>query len=315
MDSVLETYGIDLTAKKFITNPAIARDEEIKRAMVILLTPEKSVMLIGKAGIGKTAIVEGVCYLMQQDLVPNALKGHKIISISSNSLLGRIDYNGVSTLVITQLIEELKTTEKVILFIDEIHTLIGANKDNALDIANMLKPLLDRGTIKLIGATTDIEYETYILKDRAFLRRFERIDVLEPNQEVTAEILYKSIPRIEHQTGIKMKYNEYTTRLLLKSIVSATDEFKRVYGLSSKYPDVAFSVLSQAFSSALYENKTEVNVVDFYNAIKVSRRIYPKNVIKELEAFRDTFKDLCQTENVVLPIVKIEELEADQIIL
>ncbi len=313
--SITEKYGIDLTQKQYITNPAIARETEIKRAMVILLTPEKSALLVGKPGIGKTAIVEGISYLIQRNLVPDVLKGYRIISINSSTLLGKVNQDGNEIPIISALIDEVKQMEKTILFIDEIHTLIGTDKGGSMDLANVLKSSLDRGDIKIIGATTDKEYETYILRDRAFLRRFERIEVLEPSQETTVKILLESIPKIEKQTGIKIKYNAYVTELLLKSIVSATDEFKRVYGLAARYPDVAFSILTQAFSSALFDNKQFVDVKDFYNAIKSSRRIYPKSIIKELDNFRILFKDLCDKENIILPVVKIEELEEDQIIL
>ena len=198
--SVINTYGEDLTLKNYITNPAIARDSEIKKTMVVLLTPEKSALLIGKAGIGKTAIVEGIAYLIQKGEVPNALKEYRIIKINSTSLLGKITLNGTEELVITKLVEELKQTTKTILFIDEIHTLIGGSTDGPMDLANILKPALDRGDIKAIGATTDIEYETYIVKDRAFLRRFDRIDVLEPDEKATTKILLGTIPKIEQKT-------------------------------------------------------------------------------------------------------------------
>ncbi len=312
MYSVIDTYGDDLTKKEYITNPAIARDEEIKRAIVILLTPEKSALLVGKPGIGKTAIVEGIAYLIQRNEVPDALKGYRIVRLNATSLLGTMTIDGREVLVANQLVEELKRVEKVILFIDEIHMLIGSKEDGPMDLANILKAGLDRGDIKAIGATTTIEYETYILRDRAFLRRFEKIDVLEPNEEVTVKILMGTIPKLEKQTGVKIKYNEYVTNLLVKAIVSATSEFKRVYGIAAMYPDVALSVLSQAFSTALYHNKKEVDVEDFYNAIKSSRKIYPDSIIKELDQFRDNFKDLCQQENIVLPVVKLEDLEREQ---
>ncbi len=311
MFSVLDSYGVDLTKKSYVTNPAIAREDEIKRAIVILLTPEKSALLVGKPGIGKTAIVEGIAYLIQKNLVPDALKGYRIISINSTSLLGKITIDNKEVLVASLLVEELKKAEKTILFIDEIHTLIG-NTNNSMDLANMLKAGLDRGDIKLIGATTTIEYETYILRDRAFLRRFEKIDILEPSKETTVKILMGSIPKLEYQTGVKIKYNPYVTELLVRSIVSATDEFKRVYGVAAMYPDVALSVFQQVFSNALYENKKEANILDFYNAIKVSRKIYPDSIIKELNNFRETFKELAIAENVVLPIVTLDDLEKDQ---
>ena len=305
----LGLYGEDLTAKSYVSNPAIARDDEIKKLVVVLLTPDKSGLLIGKAGIGKTAIVEGLAYKIQNDDVPNAIKGYKVIKISSTSLLGKVTLNGREEMIITLLVEQLKKCEKTILFIDEVHTLIGGSNDGPMDLANILKPALDRGDIKVIGATTTEEYNTYVIKDRAFLRRFDRIDVVEPDEKTTADILCGSLPRFEKKTGIKFKYNEYVTRLLIESIVSATSEYKRVYGLAAMYPDVAFSVLSQAFSLALFDNKSEVDILDVYNAIKNSKRIYPDSIYKELIAFKNKFKDFCIEENVVLPDVTREEIE------
>ena len=308
MFSVLDSYGIDLTKKSYITNPAIAREDEIKRAMVILLTPEKSALLVGKPGIGKTAIVEGIAYLIQKGVVPNALKDYRIVSLNSTSLLGKVMVDGRETLIASLLVDELKRAEKTILFIDEIHTLIGGTADGPMDLANILKAGLDRGDIKVIGATTTIEYETYILRDRAFLRRFEKIDILEPNEQTTQEILFKSLPKIQVSTGIKFKYNEYVTKMLLESIVSATSEYKRVYGLGAMYPDIAFSVLTAAFSHALFQNRQFVTALDVYNAIKSSKRIYPDSIIRELEAFRKKFKDVVAQDGDVLPIVQIEEI-------
>lgn len=308
-NSIVEMYGEDLTKKKYLVNPAIAREEEIKKLIVILLTPEKSGLLVGKPGIGKTAIVEGLAYLIQRGEVPDALKGYRIIKMNSTSLAGKMTVNGKEEMIISVLVEELKQMSRTILFIDEIHTLIGGRSDGPMDLANILKPGLDRGDIKAIGATTTIEYETYVIRDRAFLRRFEKIDVLEPDENTTVRILMGSLPRIEAQTGVKFKYNNYIQNMLLESIVSATSEFKRVYGLSAMYPDVAFSVLSQAFSLALFENKKEVDIVDVYNAIKTSKRIYPDSIVKELEIFREKFKKFCEEENIVLPIVTLEEVQ------
>lgn len=306
---ILSTYGEDLTAKSYITNPAIAREDEIKKLMIVLLTPDKSGLLVGKPGIGKTAIVEGLSYLIQRGEVPNALKGYSIIKINSTSLIGKMMINGKEEMIISLLVAELKQLTRTIVFIDEIHTLIGGSQDGPMDLANILKPALDRGDVKAIGATTTIEYDTYIVRDRAFLRRFDRIDVLEPDQPTTVKILMGSIPRIEAKTGIKFKYNNYITELLVTAIVSATSEYKRVYGLSAMYPDVAFSVLSQAFSQALFNNHDEVSIEDVYNAIKTSKRIYPDSIIKELNAFRENFKQLCDEEGITLPVVTIEEIQ------
>ena len=309
--SVIDTYGEDLTAKTYVTNPAIARDSEIKKLIMVLLTPDKSGLLIGKPGIGKTAIVEGLAYLIQRNEIPEVLKDYKIIKINSSSLVGKIMVDGKEEMIITLLMQELKTLSKLILFIDEIHTLIGGANDGPMDLANILKTGLDRGDIKAIGATTTIEYETYIIRDRAFLRRFERVDVVEPDEPTTVKILMGSIPRIEKQTGAKFKYNEYMTGLLVESIVSATSEFKRVYGLSAVYPDIAFSVLSAAFSQALYNNRTLVDILDVYNAIKTSKRLYPDSIVKELKIFREKFDTECKRENIVLPEVTIDEIKGE----
>lgn len=307
--SILESYGEDLTGKTYVTDPAIARDDEIKKLMIVLLTPEKSGLLIGKAGIGKTAIVEGLAYRIQKGLVPNALQGYKVVKINSSSLVGKITYNGKEELIISVLVNELRNVNKMILFIDEIHTLIGAKSDNPMDLANILKPVIDRGMVKLIGATTDIEYNTYVVRDRAFLRRFDRIDVLEPTGETVVKILMGTLPKIEAQTGIKFKYNDYIVKMLLESIVEATNPYKRVYGLGAMYPDICFSVLTAAFSNALYENKQVVDIKDVYNAIKNSKRIYPDTIIKELNNFRIKFNDVCAQEGIVLPVVTIDEIK------
>lgn len=307
--SVLKTYGEELTGKTYITNPAIARESEIKKLIIVLLTPEKSGLLVGKPGIGKTAIVEGLAYLIQRNEVPNALKGYKIIRINSTSLLGKMNINGKEEMVISILVQELKKVDKTILFIDEVHTLIGGKADGPMDLANILKPALDRGDVKAIGATTTIEYDTYIVRDRAFLRRFERIEVLEPDEETTVKILMGTLPKIEKQTGVKFKYNNYVTSLLVAAIVRATSEFKRIYGLAAQYPDVALSVLTQAFSQALFQNKQEVDILDVYEAIKTSRRIYPDSIVKELKVFREEFKQICEDDNIVLPEVTIEDIE------
>ena len=307
--SVIDTYGEDLTAKTYITNPAIAREEEIKKLILVLLTPEKSGLLVGKAGIGKTAIVEGLAYLIQKNEVPVALQGYKIIKLNSTSLQGKITINGREEMVISLLMEEIKGLEKIILFIDEIHTLMGQTKENPMDLANILKPGLDRGDIKAIGATTTEEYETYVIRDRAFLRRFERIEVLEPSEAETVQILLGTIPKIEKQTNCKFVQNEYLRQLLIESIVSATSEFKRVYGLSAMYPDVSFSVLQASFSNALFENRNEVTILDVYNAIKTSKRIYPDSIVKELNLFREKFKKYKNELGIELPVVTVEEIK------
>lgn len=307
--SVINSYGENLTTKIYVTNPAIAREDELKKLMLVLLTPEKSGLLVGKPGIGKTAIVEGLAFAIQQGNVPNALKEYQIYKFSSNSLTGSIEIDGRKELIITLLMNEVSKMDKTILFIDEIHTLIGGNSENPLDLANILKPGLDRGVIKAIGATTTIEFDTYIIKDRAFLRRFERINVAEPSEETTVKILIGTIPKIIKQTSVNFEYSNFIIEELMKSVVSATSEYKRIYGLSAMYPDVALSVLTNAFSEALFANRTSVTILDVYNAIRNSKRIYPDSIIKELKIFREKFRLICEDLNIVLPEVHIEDIQ------
>ena len=252
---------------------------------MVLLTPEKSAVLVGKPGIGNTAIIEGLAYRIQLNDVPNALMGYQLYRINTPSLLG--DYDGENRVV--SLVNELKTKEKIIIFIDEIHTLIGNNAEGALDLANMFKEGLSRGTIKLIGATTDYEYERYILRDKAFVRRFEKIEIEEPTQEMCVQILMRTVPKIEVQTGVKLPYSDFTKEKIMTFIVDMTSEYKRVYEISSRYPDIALTILRQAFSQALYENRTTVGMKNIYDAISSTKAVYPDVIKKELVKFKEIF--------------------------
>ena len=297
-ESILEKYGENLTLVKYITNPAIARDKELKELVMVLLTPEKSACLVGKPGIGKTAIVEGLAYRIQMNDMPNALKGYSVYKISTPSLIGTTD--GENKVI--ALVNELKDMDKVIIFIDEIHMLIGARGEGPMDLANMFKEGLSRGTVKLIGATTVDEYERYILRDKAFVRRFERIDISEPTQEMCVQILMRTLPKIEIQTGVRLNYTNFIKEKIMKFIVNMTSEYKRVYEISSRYPDIALTLLRQAFSAALFDNKQEVSFKHIYEAIKNTKAVYPDVIKKELVVFKNEFKDELLAEGVSIEI-------------
>ncbi|MBR1679288.1 MAG: ATP-dependent Clp protease ATP-binding subunit [Bacilli bacterium] len=300
--SMLERYGENLTNKEYITDPAIARDNEIKQVILTLLTPEKSALLVGKPGIGKTAIVEGIAYRIKNGMVPNALKGWEIIKINVTSLLGEVVSDGQTESRIDLLVKELNQKEKTILFIDETHVLVNKNTtDNSgIDFANMLKAGLDRGTIKMIGATTTEEYEAYILRDRAFLRRFQKIDVLEADQPTVVKILMGTLPKIEKQMGIKLDYTDFVKERIMKFIVEMTDEYKRVYEVASRYPDICLTILSNAFTYAVYDNEEKVSIKHVYKAICNARNIYEDVKVKEIERFKEVFKDLILEEHLDL---------------
>jgi len=296
--SILERYGEDLIARDYITDPAIARDEEIKQLILILLTPEKSGLLVGKAGIGKTAIVEGLAYRIKNNMVPNALFGYSLYKLNVTSLFGNLNVDDQSENRVSLLVKELANREKTIVFIDEVHLLTKSDGTTNMDFANMFKAGLDRGEIKMIGATTSEEYEQYILRDRAFLRRFQKVDVLEPDQDTTVKILMGTYPKIEHEMNVKMGYTTFITEKICRFIVEMTDEYKRVYEISSRYPDIALTVLSNAFTYAQFENSKEVKIRHVYEAVKNARNIYDDAKVKEVERFKEVFKDLILEENL-----------------
>ena len=294
--SMLERYGIDLTLEEYITDPAIARDEEIKQVILTLLTPEKSALLVGKPGIGKTAIVEGLAYRIQKGMVPDALKNYSLIKINITSLIGETVSEGNVENRIDLLVRELRDRLNTIIFIDETHLLV--NKAGGMDFANMLKAGLDRGQIKMIGATTTEEYEQYILRDRAFLRRFQKIDVLEADKPTVVKILMGTLPKLEKKIGVKINYQPFVTEKIMAFIVEMTDEYKRVYEIASRYPDICLTIVANALTFTLYDNRKIVSILDFYKAIKNTKNIYEDVKIKEIVNFKETFKELFEMEGI-----------------
>ena len=286
--SMLKNYGENFQENEYITNPAIGRDEQIKQLILILLTPDKSAVLIGKPGVGKTATVEGLAYRIQKGMVPDILKDYQVIKLNTAALLGTDPVTGESK--VQTLIDELKDKTKLILFIDEIHTLMGT-KGEALDFANMFKPALDRGDIKVIGATTTEEYERYILRDKAFVRRFQKVEIFEPTREENIAILVGTLPKIEKRTGAKMKYSSFIQKRLMEFITDITSEYKRIYEIGSRYPDVSLTIVQQAFSNALFDNRWEVNVIDIKKAIINSKNIYPDVIKKSIPQFDTIFAE------------------------
>ena len=287
--SLLEKFGENFSTKEYLTNPAIGRDKEIKELIVTLLTPEKSAILVGKPGIGKTAIVEGLGYKIKNGDVPNALKGYTIFKLNTASLTG-VDPT-TNELKIQKIVDDLKTKDKVMVFIDEIHTLIGTG-ENTLDFANIFKPIIDRGTVKLIGATTSDEYDRYILRDKAFVRRFQKIEVQEPTREMVIQIMMGTYPKFEKKMNLKLKYSDFIKEKIMAFITDVTSEFKRVYETSVRYPDIALTILQQAFSYASFDNRSEVTIRDIRKAIKTTKLVYPDVIAKELVRFNTEFKDI-----------------------
>lgn len=299
MPSIVKMYGEILTDKEYVTNPAIARDEEITKMILALITPDKSALLVGKPGIGKTALVEGLAYRIHNNDVPDAIKGWRIIKINLPALLGKTNVNGTEVTKLQLLIDEIDNIDKTILFIDEVHLLVSKNGGSVdVDFANMLKPYLDRGRILMIGATTSEEYEAYILRDRAFVRRFIKIDIAEAEGADVVKILLGTVPKFEKKMGVKMGYSEFQQERIYEWIVEYTSEYKRIYEVQNRYPDICLTMISSAFSYAVYESAPEVKLNHIYLAMKNTNAIYDDAKEKALADFKVRFADMCERDGI-----------------
>ena len=206
---VLNKYGRDITenVKNNKVDPVIGRDEEIRNVIRILSRKSKNnPVLIGEPGVGKTAIVEGLAQRIVKGDVPNSLKNHTIWELDLGALVAGAKYRGEFEERLKAVLKEIKNSDgNIIMFIDEIHMIVGAGDTGAMDVSNMLKPMLARGEIHVIGATTLNEYRKYIEKDGALERRFQKVLVSEPNVEDTITILRGLKERFEIFHGVTIK--------------------------------------------------------------------------------------------------------------
>ena len=241
-DSALSKYGKNLTelAKKNKIDPFIGREAEIERLVRILSRKTKNnPCLVGEAGVGKTAIVEGLALKIANKDVPYSLLDKKIISVDLTSMIAGAKYRGDFEERIKKLIEEASDNPSVILFIDEIHTIVGAGAaEGAIDAANILKPKLSRSEIQIIGATTYKEFHKYIEKDDALERRFQKLIINEPSKEQTYEILH----------GIKKVYEKHHNLDIPDNILEKIVELSDRYITNRNLPDKAIDILDEACS-------------------------------------------------------------------
>ena len=262
--------------RESIVNPAVGRESEIRKLGSILLTPSYSAMLIGEPGVGKTAIVEGLSYAIQNGLVSDRLKNTKILKVNVSSIVSGTMYVGSLEKKMEALIEFLKANKNVILYVDEIHTIIGAgtgSKSN-IDVANLLKPHIENGSIKVIGATTIGEYDKIMSSDPAFTRRFKQVSVDEPQKEILRSILDSNITKFEEETGIKFSSSESVRDRLIEFIIDVTDIKHRSY-LEKRYnPALSLSIIEEAFGYADYDMAEEVGVNYIKEAIKDCENLY-----------------------------------------
>lgn len=241
LENVLEKYGSDLTeiAKKGEIDPIIGRDEEIRNVVRVLSRRTKNnPVLIGEPGVGKTAIVEGLAQRIVNNDVPETLQGVKIFSLDMGSLISGAKYRGEFEERLKAVLNEVeKSNGEIIMFIDELHLIVGAGKtDGAMDASNLMKPVLSRGKIRVIGATTLNEYREYIEKDGALERRFQKVMVMEPSVSDTISIL----------RGIKEKYEVHHRIRIADSAVIASATMGDRYITDRFLPDKAIDLMDEA---------------------------------------------------------------------
>ncbi len=237
----LNRYAKDITdaASKGKLDPVIGRDEEIRRTIQVLSRRTKNnPILIGEPGVGKTAIVEGLANRIIKNDVPDSVKNKKIMSLDVGQLIAGAKFRGEFEERLKAVLKEVSNNENIVLFIDEIHTLMGAGQDGAMDASNMLKPALARGELRCIGSTTLDEYRKYIEKDSAFARRFQPVFVTEPTVEDSISIL----------RGLKEKYElHHGVRISDSAIISACNYSNRY--ISDRFlPDKAIDLMDEAAS-------------------------------------------------------------------
>ena len=231
---LIEELGINLNekAKNNLTDPVIDRDKEIERVLEILCRRTKNnPILIGNAGVGKTAIVEELAKRIVKNEVPDYLKNKKIISLDMATTVAGTKYRGEFEERMKKILNEIETNDDIILFIDEIHTLVGAGgAEGAIDASNILKPALARGHLRCIGATTVEEYKKFIEKDKALERRFQKVNIEEPSYEKTLEILTKLKPIYEkfHKVILQPELLDDIVKLSAKYIYDRSEPDKSI---------------------------------------------------------------------------------------
>ncbi|MEH6555776.1 Clp protease N-terminal domain-containing protein, partial [Pseudoalteromonas tetraodonis] len=269
------TTNLNIQAKEGNIDPLVGRDSEVERTVQVLCRRKKNnPLLVGEAGVGKTAIAEGLAYRIVNEQVPEVIADAVVYSLDMGALLAGTKYRGDFEKRFKSLLKELQAKPGSILFIDEIHTIIGAGaaSGGVMDASNLIKPLLSSGQLRCMGSTTYGEYKNIFEKDRALVRRFQKIDVLEPSVEDTTKILNGLKDRYEAHHGIR-----YTQKAL-----KAAAELSAKYINERHLPDKAIDVIDEAGASQRLlptsKRKKTIGVSDIEMIVSKMARIPPQNV-------------------------------------
>jgi len=284
----LSAYCIDLNkkARDGRIDPLIGREAEVERVIQILCRRTKNnPLLVGEPGVGKTAIAEGLARRIVLGEVPEVLKESTIFQLDMGTLLAGTRYRGDFEERLKAVVKELEATKGSILFIDEIHTVIGAGATSggSMDASNLLKPALQSGNLRCVGSTTYKEYRTYFEKDRALVRRFQKIDVNEPTVEDSIKILQ----------GLKSYYEEHHGVRYTGDAITAAVELSARYVHDRKLPDKAIDVIDEVGAAQMLlppaKRKKTITVRDVEDVVAKIARIPPKNVSRD---DKETLKNL-----------------------
>ncbi len=299
-ESMLAEYSKDLTfqARQGELDPVIGRETEIERVIQILSRRSKNnPVLVGEPGVGKTAIVEGLALKIAEESVPKDLLNKRILVLDLASVIAGTKYRGEFEERIKKILKEITEQKDIIIFIDELHTLIGAGgSEGSMDASNMLKPALSRGAIQVIGATTSNEYRKYFERDSALERRFQPITVVEPSDNETIEIL----------KGILPKYEEFHHVKYAEGVVEQIVKYSRRYITERFLPDKAIDLLDEAGAmKKIKENKIPKELSDIEKQISLLQEEKEKLVqsqnFEEAAKIRDNLRKLrSQQENFLV---------------
>lgn len=320
----LAKYGRDLTelAKKESLDPVLGRDTEIQRVVQILSRRTKNnPVLIGEPGVGKTAIAEGLAQRIAAGSVPQSLAGKRVVSLDISSLLAGAKYRGEFEERLQQVMEEIRKSGKVILFIDELHTLIGAGgAEGAIDAANILKPALARGELQCVGATTIDEYRKHIEKDAALERRFQPVMVAEPSEEEAVAILEGLRDRYEAHHGVKITQQAIKAavslsmrylpdRFLPDKAIDLMDEAAAKVNLAGQTAPPDLRELEQELEKVLKEKNAAANAQNFEEAARWRDR--EKQLNQELAERRRSWQENSGSSKGEVDVEEIAQVLSD----